>query len=404
MSFGGEFWTILQDRRGVMYFGSDSVILEYDGVTWRKIFLPTDVVRSLAVDDTGRIWVGGAAIFGYLAPDAAGTLQFVSLLDKVPVEQRHFTSVWQTLVTPQGIFFRSYEELFRWDGQKMQVWSPAQPKARFEALSMIRGHIYTSQDGIGLQEIVGDELRNLPGGDAYRGSAKLFIYPYDENRILVSARDQLFTLYDGQKATPFPTEADEYLKKHDLYTSTVLADGGICATTLNGGAVIVGHDGKLRQIIDEDAGLLSSNVLTSYSDREGGLWLGLINSISRVDVSSPVSILSRPFVYDAARLNGTIYTTSPNGGSPVNRLAFDPKAGRLSLIPLQGIAGITQAFTLQVFKDPAGKGSDQLLAATSKGVMKVEGDKLIPAEPSIFDQKEGMYFLPNPKRLRNAYF
>ena len=403
-SFGGEFWTILQDRRGVMYFGSDSVILEYDGVTWRKIFLPTDVVRSLAVDDTGRIWVGGAANFGYLAPDAAGTLQFVSLLDQVPSEQRRFTSVWQTLVTPQGIFFRSYEELFRWDGKKMQVWSPTQAKARFQALSIIRGHIYTSQEGIGLQEIVGDELRNLPGGDAYRASAKLFLYPYDDNRILISARDQLFTLYDGQKATPFPTEADEYLKKHDLYTSTVLADGGICATTLSGGAIIVGHDGKLRQIIDQGAGLLSSNVLTSYSDREGGLWLGLVNSISRVDVNSPVTILSRPAVYDVARFKDTIYTTTAGGESPVSRLTFDPKAGRLSLVPLQGAAGITQAFILQVFKDPSGKGSEQLLAATSKGVMKVEGNKLIPVEPSIFDQKEGMYFLSQSRKTPERIF
>jgi hypothetical protein len=228
-----QVWTILQDRRGIMYFGnSGGEILEYDGVTWRKI-TTANIVRSLAIDDDGKIWFGSNENFGYLSPDAAGTLKFVSLLDKVPAEQRNFTDVWQILITPQGVFFRSYERLFRWDGKHMQVWSPA-AKSRFQALSAVRGHIYTSQEGIGLQEIVGDELRNLPGGDGYRDSIKLFLHPYDAGHILVSARNGLFTLYDGEKVTPFPTPVDDYFLKYKLYTSTILADGSICATTLGG--------------------------------------------------------------------------------------------------------------------------------------------------------------------------
>ena len=102
-----QVWTILQDRRGVMYLGlGGGQILEYDGVTWRKIDTAMDVVRSMALDDSGRIWVGGDGGFGYLAPDASGTLTYVSLLDHVPENSHSFTDVWQTLVTPQGIFFR----------------------------------------------------------------------------------------------------------------------------------------------------------------------------------------------------------------------------------------------------------------------------------------------------------
>ena len=249
---GPQVWAILQDQRGVMYFGNSSgAILEYDGVTWRKIFVPSSVVRSFAMDASGKIWVGLSENFGFLTPDSAGRLQYVSLLDKVPVEDRGFTDVWQALITPQGVFFRSYEKLFRWDGKRMQVWSH-QPKARFQALSAVRGHIYTAQGGgAGLQEIVGDELRDVPGGDAYANAGKLFLHPYDADHILISQRDQLLTLYDGHKAVPFPTEADEYLTTHKPYTSTLLADGSFCVTTLNGGAVIIGHDGKLRQIVDQ---------------------------------------------------------------------------------------------------------------------------------------------------------
>jgi signal transduction histidine kinase/CheY-like chemotaxis protein len=396
---GNQVWTILQDRRGLIYFGvSGGTIVQYDGVTWRKIFTTSNVTRSLVVDDAGRIWVGGNGDIGYVAPDAVGTLQFVSILDKVPPADRDFTSVWQTLVTPQGIFFRSYERLFRWDGKRMQVWRRA-PDASFQALSSIRGHVYTAQDGIGLEEIVGDQLRSVPGGDAYKSSRKLYLHPFDETHILVSERDQLLTLYDGQSVAPFPTQVDDYLKLHKVYTSTLLADGGLCITTLNGGAVIIGHDGKLRQIIDEGAGLLDSDVLTAYQDREGALWLGMGDGIARVEVNSPISVFARTGALDVARFQGSLYASSV-GVSAVSRMVSDQQTGRPSFVHLRGA---NQGWTFLVFKDPAGKAPDQLLAATSEGVMKVVGDNLVPALSTTHGPTEQTYLVAqsrkNPSRV-----
>ena len=108
-------------------------------------------MRSLALDESGRVWVGAGAKFGYLTPDASGSLQFVSLLDKVPQENRAFTDVWQTLATPQGVFFRSYEKLFRWDGSRMQIWTPS-GRNRFQAIAKFGAHSDFSN-------------RNRPAGD-----------------------------------------------------------------------------------------------------------------------------------------------------------------------------------------------------------------------------------------------
>ena len=177
--------------------------------------------------------MGAVGDFGYLEPDANGTLQYKSLLEKVPQEQRNFNDVWQVLITPQGNFFRSYERLFRWDGQHMHAWAT---QTRFQALSEVRGRIYTSQTGIGLEEVVGDELRPVPGGEAYKNSPKLFLHPYDDQRIVVSAWSETLTLYDGKKVTPFPTEADDYLEKNHTLHFHLLPDGGFCLNTLRGGA------------------------------------------------------------------------------------------------------------------------------------------------------------------------
>jgi signal transduction histidine kinase/DNA-binding response OmpR family regulator len=396
-----QVWTILQDRRGLIYFGSSGGdIIQYDGVTWRKIFTSTSSLRSLAMDDAGKIWVGGNGDFGYLAPDAAGSLQYVSILDKVPEDRRGFTSVWQTLPTPQGVFFRSYERLFRWDGSRMQTWEPSGPKSRFQAISAVRGHIYTSQYGVGLQEIVGDEFRNMPGGEAYKDSIKLFLHPYDDGRILISARDQLLTLYDGQKAVPFPTEADEYLKKHKPYTSTLLADGGFAITTLDGGVVILTHDGKLRQVIDEAAGLLDSGTLSAYQDREGALWIGMGAGLARVEINSPLSIFSRVGTYDVARFRGTLYASSTRG-TALSRIVPDPQTHLPKSVPLGGNA---QGFSLLVFQDPAGKAPDQLLVSTSEGVMKLVGDALVPAMPAVHGLQEQTYAIVQSRKTPSRVF
>jgi signal transduction histidine kinase/CheY-like chemotaxis protein len=380
---GSQFWSIVQDHRGVMYFGATGgVILEFDGVTWRKIFIPTDAVRSMAVDDNGRIWVGGEPNFGYLSPDDSGTLHFVSLVEKIPAEDRHFTSVWQTVITPQGIFFRTYDKLFRWDGKQIHVWNP-EANSKFSGISLVRGRVYVTQTAVGLQELVGDQLRSLPGGEAYRGSPKVFLYPYDDSRLLVFARNQPLSLYDGQKSAPFPNLADSYLKEHPGYTSSLLPDGSLCINTLNGGAIIVGHDGKVRQTIDESTGLTSANALTSYVDREGAVWLGVLNGVARVDIDSPISILLRTGTNDVFEFHGSIYAATSGSLTPIVRLTFDPKTGRPIPVPYRGV---TQAFSLAPFKDPTGKTPDQLLASTGEGVMRIDGNTLVPALPKLNGQ------------------
>ncbi len=370
-------WSILQDRRGVLYVGNlGAAVLEYDGVTWRKISIP-GAGRSLALDAAGKIWVGSQADFGFLEPDANGTLQYVSLVEKIPPEHRSFNDVWRVLSTPQGTFFQSYARLFRWDGQRVQVWAT---KTRFEALSEVRGRIYTSQIGIGLQEIVGDELRNLPGGVAWKDSIKLILHPYDEQRILVSAQRETLTLYDGEQVTLFPTQADDHLRKSELYTSTPLPDGGFCLNTQAGGAVIIERDGRLRRILDKDSGLQTQKVNAAFTDREGALWLALGSGISRVDINSPIALFSRQSGFDVMRHGGSLYVTSLHTGVALYRLEPNRTTGLAALQPIPSRA--VQAYRLLSFLDPAGKAPPQLLAAAFYyGVMKIEGDVISPTLP-----------------------
>jgi signal transduction histidine kinase/DNA-binding response OmpR family regulator len=394
-----QVWTVLRDRRGLLYIGTSGTdILQYDGALWRRIPIPSDVVRCLTMDAQGKIWVGERGEFGYLQPEPDGTLKHVSLMDKVPESSRAFTDVWQVLPTPGGIYFRSYERLFRWDGKSMKIWSS--PK-RFQALDEVDGRIYTAQEGIGLEEIVGDEIRPLPGGEALAKSLKLFLNKWDDKQILISARTEGLKLYDGKTVKPFPTQADDYLKQNETYTSTRLADGAFCITTLRGGAVIIEHDGRLRQIIGAER-LPGAGVLSAYQDVDGALWLGTTPGVSRVAMSSPVSVLSDQSFSSIGFLDGWMYAGTSGGGAGLFRLVPDSRTGVPTVhgLPSQ----VTQTFKLIVFKDPNPGGRPQLLAATSHGVMRIEGVTVSATLPGRSGSALGVYEIVQSRKSPNRLY
>ena len=94
--FVTPFNSIIQDRRGVLLFGSGN-ILEYDGVSWRNIKPGRSIGSRLATDSTGKVWVGTSADLGYLQADANGNRQFVSLLEQIPPADRAFNLVNQVV-------------------------------------------------------------------------------------------------------------------------------------------------------------------------------------------------------------------------------------------------------------------------------------------------------------------
>jgi len=398
--FGGtQVWTLLRDRNGVLYAGaSTSEIGQYDGSTARGIPVPAPIVRKLAMDSQGKIWVGLRGDFGYLEPDAAGALKYVSLIDKVPIEDRDFLDVWRIVFTPNGSFFQARAALFRWDGTRMQVW-PSHGK-NFEALAEIGGHLYTSQIGIGLEELTGEELRPLPGGEALGHSPRISLLPWDATHVLVAAYQQPLTIYDGHTVSPFPTEADDYLKKSLVYTAIPLADDGFCIATMRGGAVIIDHNGRLRRVIGKESGLPEQGVLSALEDQDGAVWLGQVQSISRVALDSPVSVLSRANTSDAAVLDGSLYASGTSGGAALLRIAPNAMTGYAEAHTLAGPA--TQGFRLLVFHDPSG-GHDQLLAATNLGVMTIQGDTVKAALAARSGQAEASFDLIQsrkyPKRV-----
>jgi len=117
-------FSIIQDQRGVIYVANREGLLEYDGVSWRLIPIPNQTVRSLEVDDTGTIYIGGIDEFGYLVPGPNGNLRYLSLSEQLEHNQKNFSRVWRTHLTKGGIYFRTPKYLFRWRNSRITILPP----------------------------------------------------------------------------------------------------------------------------------------------------------------------------------------------------------------------------------------------------------------------------------------
>jgi len=77
----GQTWAIVKDNRGVMYFGNNFGLLEYNGSRWKLKYNPdfSTTILSLAKDNYGTLYFGAIGQFGMMIPDSTGELEFFSL-------------------------------------------------------------------------------------------------------------------------------------------------------------------------------------------------------------------------------------------------------------------------------------------------------------------------------------
>ncbi len=353
-------WDILQDKHGIIYVANQGSLLEFDGVSWKDIDIPNLTARSLAVDDSGTIYVGGKSEIGFLAPGPKGALKYKSLLHHLAVTKKNFGPVWRTINTKEDIYFWTSKFLFRWDpaAKQMKVW---EAESVYTASFSCKEHFYIRQESIGLMKMINESLVLLTGGEKFATVKLYMMVPYGPGtgKLLIGTRSMGFYIFDGITSVPFPTGADDYLKEKQLYHGIRLSSGDFALATRLGGLVILNAKARLKEIFNKASGLPGNNVRYVFEDFQGNLWLALDTGITKIEYASPFSI------YDDKRSNlpGIVLSAAVHG--PHRQIFAGTTSGLYSLapegkfLPVPGMSGICWSLL------PTG---DSLLAATGQGI------------------------------------
>jgi signal transduction histidine kinase/DNA-binding response OmpR family regulator len=385
-------WCIVQDKRGIIYLGNQAALLDFDGVTWRIIEMPNHAVRALAVDDNGTIYIGGVNEIGFFELGPRGGLQYKSLVDQLPDNQKIFFIVFRVNVTKEGIYFRTKNYLFRWDAKsrQMKTWLPEKEKT-FDASFTCNGKLFVHQRQVGLMQMVNDSLEMIPGNETFADVRIYVMVPYNDQKLLIGTREKGLYLYEGTNAVPFPTDVSDYLKKMQLYHGIQLSSGDFALATQQGGVVIIDSQGNVKKIFNKASGLQDDGVNYVFEDFQGNLWLALDKGISKIEYGSPVSI------YDDNRSNipGIVLSVVRHG--PNNNLYVGTTRGLFYLSPPSAVKfyrvqGINLACHYLLSVD------DSLLAATEGGVFQAGNNsekRKVIEESSLFLHRSQT----NPNRI-----
>ena len=317
-------WFITQDQNGLIYVANGKGVLEFDGVTWRLIPLPSNnVARSVVVDKHNTKWIAAEQEMGYLERDSLGFYQYVSLKEHIPSSHPLNAIVWDVLTLEDEVLFNGRKTIYLW---KDDTIVPIDPKGKVlagfkvgeKAFFLINnGDKAIIKDTYQVYEWRQNKLQPLPGGSIPKGMNLLSLLPRGE-QLLLGTMDKGLFLYDGTSVHKFKNEIDQYLMENRLYSGTALLDGSYAFATLKGGIILMDKEGKRLKTITDKDGILSDQVYHIFPDRSGGLWLALSKGISRVEPSLPFSFFNQRSglkgrVQQVVRHKGKLYVGTLRG-------------------------------------------------------------------------------------------
>jgi signal transduction histidine kinase len=378
----GQNWVLAQDRNGLVYVGNNHGVLVHDGVRWELVRVANhSTVRALAVADDDRIYVGAQRELGYLEPDATGQLRYQSLVHLIPEEVRDFQDVWRIAILSHGIYFATFDRLFRYHEGRFEWW---QPETSFHRAFQAGDRLFIRDRVAGLVEFDADGPKPVPGGERFNDLRIDLILPWPgprpdlntpsapEQALLVGTREEGFFLFDGQHWLPWPTEVDHILVRDQLYTGTWMPDGRLALGTTQAGVYFIHADGRLSSQLNQDAGLEDEIVYYLMVDHQGGLWMALDGGIAR---AAGDLALTR---FDSRRgLPGRINTLRRHDGQLYAGTNHD-----LFVLSNDLSTSFTRVEGLQAQTWDLESFAGELLVANNQGVFRVSSNGITNIRPS----------------------
>lgn len=367
---GTQNWGIAQGSNGVMYFGNNQGLLQYDGQFWNLYPVPNGSnVRSVYYSESHQqLYAGAFNEFGYFTNDSIGVTKFVSLVSLIPKEHVKFGDVWRIYEGPWGIVFQSFEALFIYNNNKIEV---VKPRSIFHFSYFVNGTLYLFDRENGLMEYRNGFLKKIPGGDFFKHTEVWSILPLNNDEILIgTAKNGLF-LYDGVSLQPWETPVNNLLKKFQIYSYLPIDDQYFAFGTIQNGLIIANKKGDVLQMINREKGLQNNTILSMCLDLDGNLWLGLDNGIDYVELNSPVTVLQDFYGfgtgYTSIAYHDQLYLGTNQGLFICSLNDFaKPRLNATNFKMVENTSG--QVWSLQVI-------NDQLFCGHNNGSYLINGEK-----------------------------
>ncbi len=314
-----QFWAPFQSETGLLYFGNQLAVLEFDGREWRVLRTPQPFTRAMASGPSGSIYIGDEEALGVIERAADGTMSHRSLLSELPAAARPFGFVRDIVPWRGTVYFATDRALLGWRDGGFRAW-PLEGTAR-NRLSLVADQLFLHRQGEALFSFDGEALSEVSRAPEFRSEGASFVVAGPEPGTLLVGFEQagLFVLRDGT-LRPWPNAAAAILRRAAVQCGRRLRDGALAVGTLREGVIILSGDGSLERQVTKESGLPHPSVIALLEDRDGNLWVSTRQGPARVDWRTPVSQFDHVHsgITDAraqafTRHDGTLWYLSSDG-------------------------------------------------------------------------------------------
>lgn len=292
---GTQNWAIVQDKRGVMYFGNATGVLEFDGENWKRTKMSNgSTVRSLAVGAKGEVFVGGFGEIGVLLSNRTGSMVYHSLMDKVDSAYSDFKEIWDIYCFGDTAFFLSDKFIFKYSNGHFD-YIKTTGKSFYLSFS-VNNSYYVQELGVGLMKYTNGKFKLIKGGDYFSDIFIHSIFPRKDGFLVCTRKNGLFTLDTSlasdnvksiEKLSAKATRINEYFIKHSFYHGVKVSEDAYAFASISGDILILDNEWNIRDIIDSRTVGVKSPTLFLHSTDKHNLWLALDNGICHVEAMSP---------------------------------------------------------------------------------------------------------------------
>lgn len=278
---------IAQDKNGIMYFANYDGLLTFDGTFWKTYPLPNKtVIRSLALGEDNKIYVGSQSDFGYFTPNKNGDLNYISLKNLIPDKSKVFTEVWETISYENDIFFRTRSTIYRFSNNAISVY-PTLSEWQFLGKS---NHQLIAQDAqSGLVEFKFGLWQPLVQKNSFpKGFLVTTIFEFGKDTTFITTINSGFFLLTGNKILKFELKNKALFKSQRILTAIPISKDRFAVGTNLEGCYVINKEGDIIQNLSRKDGLQINNILYLFVDSHKNLWLGLDNGIDFIGINNSI--------------------------------------------------------------------------------------------------------------------
>lgn len=276
-----QYWDIQKDTRDIIYVANPSGVFEFDGNRWHLIPLPLQSEAfSLAMDDKGRIYVGGRGELGYLSPDQKGEMKYISMKEDLPEYFSEYKgSIVNIEVTSEKVAFMSDNFMFI-KHQKIDSFTVVQAPSFLFSSVTVNDRIFVIDDSQGLMELRQDQFIPVQIG---RNLVSYVMIPYKNKKIIiVSPNKGLILFYPDESSLEYLSQYRTNITKYDIKSGVSLNNGRFAFGSVQYGCIITDSLGNELYKVNTDHGLRNNTVYNVQQDNKGNIWLGLARGIGLI--------------------------------------------------------------------------------------------------------------------------